>query len=73
MPRESLPVTVEQFWQLEHYMTRAHRGSGLALYMVKTLSELIGIENDVDSEFDKGSTFTLTLPISVLSKVVRWA
>ena len=57
MPRESLPVIVEQFRQLEHYMNRAHGGSGLALYMVKKFSELIGTETDGDSEFGKGSTF----------------
>ena len=57
MPRESLPVIVEQFRQLEHYMTRSHGGSGLALYMIKKFSELIGTEIAVDSEFGKGSTF----------------
>jgi signal transduction histidine kinase len=70
MPRESLPVIVEQFRQLEHYMNRAHGGSGLALYMVKKFSELIGAEIDVDSEFGKGSTFTVTLPISGLSRAL---
>jgi signal transduction histidine kinase len=57
MPRESLPVIVEQFRQSEHYMTRAHGGIGLGLYMVKNLSELIGVAIDVDSEFGKDSTF----------------
>jgi signal transduction histidine kinase len=71
MPRESLPVIVEQFRQLEHYMTRAHGGIGLGLYMVKKFSELIGAAIDVDSEFGKGSTFILTLPIPALSKVAR--
>jgi signal transduction histidine kinase len=31
MPRESLPVIVEQFRQLEHDMNRSHGGSELAL------------------------------------------
>ncbi len=41
----------------------AGKGSGLGLYMCKYIIELHGGEIRVASEVDKGTTFTLTLPI----------
>lgn len=41
----------------------AGKGSGLGLYMCKYIIELHGGEIKVTSEVDKGTTFTLTLPI----------
>ena len=38
-------------------------GTGLGLYLSRKIAELLGCEIKVDSEFGKGSVFTLTLPL----------
>ena len=53
----------QAFTQLESGLTRRHGGTGLGLYIAQRLSALLGGWIDVQSEFGKGSTFTLTLPV----------
>jgi signal transduction histidine kinase/CHASE3 domain sensor protein len=52
----------DPFWQVEQRSTRKAGGTGLGLSVSRTLARLIGGEISVESNLEKGSTFTVTLP-----------
>jgi signal transduction histidine kinase len=64
IPDEDLPNIFERFYRVDRSRTRATGGSGLGLTIAKRLVEAHGGKIEVESELGKGSTFTLTLPIS---------
>ena len=60
----------EEFQQIDNSNTRKYKGTGLGLPISRRLALLLGGELTVDSEFGKGSTFTLTIP-SVFPEELR--
>jgi len=63
IPDDALDYIFESFRQVEGASTRQHGGVGLGLSIVKQLVELMNGEITVETEMEKGSIFTVTLPL----------
>jgi signal transduction histidine kinase len=67
IPRDETPYIFERFHQVDSSQTRSFEGVGLGLYIVKEFTAMLGGKITVESELDKGSTFTLTIPAEITS------
>jgi two-component system phosphate regulon sensor histidine kinase PhoR len=61
---EELPKIFEKFYRVKHPKTRQISGTGLGLSLVKGIVEAHHGTVEVESVPDKGSTFTIRLPMS---------
>jgi PAS domain S-box-containing protein len=68
--RENMDHLFEAFRQLDGSLTRRYQGTGLGLYLCKKLTNLLGGQVRAESEFGKGSRFTVILPVKHRSGVV---
>ncbi len=59
---EHLPRLFERFYRVDTARSRASGGTGLGLAIVKHLAETAGGSVSVESEFNRGSVFTVRLP-----------
>jgi signal transduction histidine kinase len=64
IPADEQQRIFEKFYRLDPSMTRGIGGSGLGLYISRELVQQMGGELSVRSEVDRGSTFTVTLPLA---------
>lgn len=60
---ENLSLLFQPFRQIDSGLTRQHDGTGLGLAICRRLARLMGGEIDAVSEWGKGSTFSVTLPL----------
>lgn len=63
IPANDLMKLFKPFTQLDSSCARKYEGTGLGLALAKELAELHGGTINVESEPEKGSTFTLSLPL----------
>jgi PAS domain S-box-containing protein len=61
---ESMPHLFQRFFRAQAAVERGIGGSGLGLALVREAVEKIGGEIAVCSQLDKGSTFTVVLPVT---------
>jgi signal transduction histidine kinase len=64
IPKEAHDLIFEKYQQADPSSTRHYGGIGLGLYIVKVFTDLLGGTINLDSEPDKGSTFTLSFPVA---------
>jgi signal transduction histidine kinase/CheY-like chemotaxis protein/CHASE3 domain sensor protein len=60
--KKNLDLVFQEFQQIDSSSTRKYQGTGLGLPISRRLARMLGGDLRVDSEFGKGSTFTLVVP-----------
>ncbi|MFI5240799.1 MAG: sensor histidine kinase [Candidatus Saccharimonadia bacterium] len=62
IPKEDIGHLFQKFYRVDNSATRTIGGTGLGLFLCRTLIELFNGRIWVESEFGKGSTFFFSLP-----------
>ncbi|HAF30453.1 MAG TPA: hypothetical protein DCG75_15530 [Bacteroidales bacterium] len=62
LSQEQQTLIFSRFTKIENNKKKIYRGAGLGLAITKSLVELMGGEIKVESEINKGSTFSFTIP-----------
>lgn len=62
IPAEDIPHLFQKFYRVDNSDTREIGGTGLGLYLCRRLTETMGGNLRVESEYQKGSTFFLDVP-----------
>lgn len=68
MDEEVLANVFVRFWQADMSARRKHRGAGIGLALVKSLTESMRGEISVQSTVAQGTTFTVTIPLPKVGK-----
>ncbi len=63
IPKDKQELIFERFGQVESTKTNDKKGTGLGLAISKKIAELLGGKLTVESEFDNGAIFYLSLPV----------
>ncbi|MEO8606432.1 MAG: ATP-binding protein [Chloroflexota bacterium] len=73
IPPHAINVIFEEFRQVDGSYSRAYKGSGLGLSITRNLVRMMGGKIAVKSVLDRGSTFTVTLPLNLQTTVQSMA
>lgn len=65
IPKDKLDTIFDSFTQIDSSSTRKYEGTGLGLTITKNLVELMGGTISVRSKLNKGTTFTVCIPLKI--------
>jgi signal transduction histidine kinase len=65
MRPEDIPMVCEPFYRVNSALDGKYQGAGLGLPIAKSIVELHGGTLEIDSEYGRGTTVVIVLPISV--------
>ncbi|MFO1076149.1 MAG: ATP-binding protein [Planctomycetota bacterium] len=71
IPPARLGELFRPFVQVDSSMSRRHGGTGLGLTISKRIANLLGGDITVASEAGQGSTFTLSLPVEIVTETAK--
>lgn len=66
IPEKNREIIFDAFRQISEGVTRRYEGTGLGLTIAQKMISLIGGKLEVQSEVDKGSTFSVILPLPAI-------
>lgn len=64
IPKEAIPHLFNKFFRISNQSQKMNKGTGLGLYITKSIVEKLNGKIWVESEVGKGSRFNFTLPIT---------
>lgn len=67
IPKEAIPHLFNKFFRVSNQTQQMGKGTGLGLYIAKSIIEKLNGKIWVESELGKGSRFSFTLPIATIS------
>jgi signal transduction histidine kinase len=68
IPPHALEYIFDKFRQVDGSTHRQYQGTGLGLTIVRELTQMMGGSIQIESEINKGSIFTVKLPIVLPSE-----
>ena len=71
IPKDNLPFIFDRFYQVDGGTSKEQEGTGIGLSLSKELVELMGGTLTVWSELNKGSKFTMFLPLHEIKTHVK--
>lgn len=72
MPAEALPKLFTKFFRVSGSLEQGSKGTGLGLFIAKSIINMHRGNIDVKSELGSGSTFTFTLPIATEEDIASY-
>jgi signal transduction histidine kinase len=69
IPKEALSKLFTKFFRVSGALEQGSKGTGLGLFISKSIIEMHGGKIWVESEIEKGATFTFVLPIATPKQI----